>query len=147
MLQTCGQQQQTTIGFNELEPERKKKKKKFNKRRTNHFDAQELLGVMETGLEQFGQVVVLSGANEAGNVVARKWTRAGMEVVEQQPKGLGVKLDDGEFGLGQLGSVHFLDVGANAESWNGQTVAVASCGSCPVGGRAPLTATLSAHLG
>lgn len=41
-------------------------------------DAQELLGVVEAGLQQLGQVVVLGGANQARNGLTRERAAAGM---------------------------------------------------------------------
>ena len=86
---------------------------------------------------------MFSGADQTGYVVASERTRARVQVIEQQAERLGVEFDDGELGLGQFGTIDFLDVGADAEPRHGQTVAVAGGGSCPVGGRSPLTASFS----
>ena len=84
-----------------------------------HFDSKKLLGMVKTGLEKFGQIIVFSSADEAGDVVAGQRTRARVQVIQQQAERVRIELDDGEFRLSQLGTVDLLDVGADAQSRHG----------------------------
>jgi hypothetical protein len=81
--------------------------------------------MMEAVLQQFRQVVVFSGADQAGDVVAGQQTRARVQVVDQQPECSRVKFDNGQPGLGQFGTIHSLDMGAHAQARNGQRGAAA----------------------
>jgi len=78
---------------------------------------------MEAGLQELGQVVVFSSADEARYVVAGERAGTRVQVIQQQPERFPIELDDGEFGLGQFGTIHFLNVGADAQSRHGQVVA------------------------
>lgn len=60
---------------------------------TYNFYSQKLLGVVEAGLQQLGQVVVLGGADEARDVGAGQGTRPCVQVVEQGAEGVGVELN------------------------------------------------------
>ena len=75
----------------------------------------ELFGVVETGLDQVGQIVVLGGADEAGNGETGERAAAGVEVVQQHLERLVVELNDMELRLQQLVPVHLLGVGADTQ--------------------------------
>ena len=60
---------------------------------THHVHPEELFGVVEAGLQQLGQVVVLGGADEAGHAAASERTRALVQVVQQNSERLRLKLD------------------------------------------------------
>ena len=91
--------------------------------------------MVEAGLQQFRQVVVFSGADEARDVVAGQRTRARVQVVEQQTECFRVEFDNGKLGLGQFGTIHFLDIGAHAQARNGQRGA----GRCSIRRRSSFT--------
>ena len=83
-----------------------------------NFCPDELLGVVEAGLEEVGKVVVLGGADEAGDGDAGERAAARVEVVQQHLGGhvtcgqlnhlecFRVKLDNRELCLQQLGPVN-----------------------------------------
>ena len=56
-------------------------------------DADELLGVVEAGLQQLGQVVVLRRADEAGDGDAGERARARVEVGQEDAERVPVELD------------------------------------------------------
>lgn len=72
--------------------------------------------MVEAGLQQLGQVVVLGGADQARYGQAGERTAAGVQVVEQDAERVRVELDDGELGLGELGAVDLLGVRADGEA-------------------------------
>lgn len=49
--------------------------------------------MVEAGLQQFWKVVVLGCANQAWDVAAGKWTRAGVQIVQQDSEGFRIKFD------------------------------------------------------
>lgn len=110
----------------------------------HHVDAQELLRVVEARLQQLGQVVMLGSANKTCGKVnidqrdalrqnvgvftwdrdACQWTAAGVQIVQQNAERVRIELDDAEFGLRQLCSVHLLRIGADRQPRNGQLAAL-----------------------
>lgn len=52
--------------------------------------------MVEAGLQQLGQVVVLRGADQPRDVGAGERAGARVQVVQQKPEGLRVELDDVE---------------------------------------------------
>ena len=60
---------------------------------THHADPDELLGVVEAGLQQLGQIVVLCGADESGDGEAVDGARAGVQVGQQHAERVAVELD------------------------------------------------------
>ena len=68
----------------------------FSNRLTHHADPDELLGVVEAGLQQFREVVVLGGADESGDGEAVEGARAGVQVRQQHAERVPVELDDVE---------------------------------------------------
>ncbi len=94
--------------------------------------------MVEAGLQQLGEVVVLRRADEAGDVEARERARTRVQVhlrtkkkhnsirfrlmmrilqksYQKYPERVSVELNDGELCLRQLGLVHLLPVGAEAQ--------------------------------
>ena len=93
--------------------------------------------MVEAGLQQLGEVVVLRRADEAGDVEARERARTRVQVhlrtkkhnsirfrlmmrilqknYQKYPECVSVELNDGELSLRQLGLVHLLPVGAEAQ--------------------------------
>lgn len=84
--------------------------------RTDDLRAEALFRMVEAGLQQLGQIVVLGGADQARYGQAGERTAAGVQVVEQDAERVRVELDDGELGLGELGAVDLLGVRADGEA-------------------------------
>ena len=68
----------------------------FSNRLTHHADPDELLGVVEAGLQQFREVVVLGGADESGDGEAVERARPRVQVRQQHAERLAVELDHAE---------------------------------------------------
>ena len=65
----------------------------INRIHAHHADPDELLGVVEAGLQQFREVVVLCRADESGDGEAVERARAGVQVRQQHAEGVTVELD------------------------------------------------------
>ena len=63
---------------------------------TYNVNPNELLCMVEAGLEELRQIVVLRRTNESGDVEARERARAGVKVRQKDPEGLTVKLNYGK---------------------------------------------------
>lgn len=46
-----------------------------------------------------------------------------MQIVQEHTKRIGIEFDNIKLGLGQLGAVDLLGVGADGEAWHGQLIA------------------------
>lgn len=66
---------------------------KYVQHGTHHRKSKVLFGMMEAGLHQFGQVVVLGGADEAGDGLAAERTGTTVQVVNEQLERVAVELD------------------------------------------------------
>ena len=70
---------------------------------------------MKAGLDEVWEVVVLRGADEAGDGEAGERTAAGVEIVQQDLEGVRLELNDVELGLEQFVPVNLLGVSADTE--------------------------------
>lgn len=52
---------------------------------THHFNTEELLGMVEAGLEEFWEVIMLSSTDEARDGGTSQGTGSSVKVVQQDP--------------------------------------------------------------
>merc|ERR1740128_1513654 len=74
---------------------------------------------MKTGLDKIWKIVVLCGADKAGDTHAGQRAAARVKVVQQHLKSIRVKFNDGKISLEELIFVHFLGICAHTQSGYG----------------------------